>query len=193
PNGVQDALGNGLDVNADGFVSPIDVLQVINYLNTPSAPKTLILADATGLPPFVDVNGDGLVSPIDALTVINYLNSRPRAAGEGDADSTSPGLIGEGEQGSGVQTVLASNWAGGLEDVLRSRLAQRNETGNSVHDQALLESTDDNSEIAASVAFAAAGRSADDLWAGLSVQEDEDESIAGELSDVLIIDLLGKI
>ncbi|MCA9182910.1 MAG: hypothetical protein KDA51_15720, partial [Planctomycetales bacterium] len=133
PNGILDSLGNGLDVNGDGFVTPIDVLQVINYLNNPTAPKILNLADATGLPPFVDVNGDGLVTPNDTLTLINYLNSRPRASGEGEA-GTSPGLIAEGELGTGEQTVLASNWAGGLADVLRPRLAQRGETGDSTHD-----------------------------------------------------------
>ncbi len=33
---VKDSAGNNLDVNADGFVSPIDALQVINYLNNPN-------------------------------------------------------------------------------------------------------------------------------------------------------------
>ncbi|MCC7334890.1 MAG: pre-peptidase C-terminal domain-containing protein [Pirellulaceae bacterium] len=192
PNGILDSLGNGLDVNGDGFVSPIDVLQVINYLNTPTAPKVLNLADATGLPPFVDVNGDGLVTPNDVLTLINYLNSRPRASGEGEA-GTSPGLVAEGELGIGEQTVLASNWAGGLADVLRPRLAQRGETGNSTHDQALLDSTEDDSDIAASVASEAVAISVDDFWAGLNDHHDGDESIAGDLTDLLIDDLLGKI
>ncbi len=30
---VRDAAGNNLDVNGDGSVSPIDALQIINYLS----------------------------------------------------------------------------------------------------------------------------------------------------------------
>lgn len=198
PNGILDDLGNGLDVNGDGFVSPIDVLQVINYLNS-SAPRILDLADATGLPPFVDVNGDGLVSPQDVNIIITYLNSRPRAGGEGEA---SVGLVGEGElaaadlgssQGAGELTVLASNWAGGLEDVLRPRLAERSQGATSVHDQALLANDDDSSDITAFVGSTQTGQSVDDFWAGLNDQHEENDSIADALSDALVYDLLGKI
>ncbi len=71
----QNAL-HRMDVNADGFITPIDALIVINRLNvqgsgpldpTPSAPNTP--------QPFYDVNGDGDLTPIDALIVINRLNT----------------------------------------------------------------------------------------------------------------------
>ena len=204
PNGIRDDLGNGLDVNADGFVSPIDVLQVINYLNS-SAPRILDLADATGLPPFIDVNGDGLVSPQDVNIIITYLNSRPRAGGEGEGEvevEASSGLIGEGEaaaqdlnsvQGSGELTVLASNWAGGLEDVLRPRLAERSQGATSVHDQALLSNNDDSSDFTTFVGSTESGNSIDDFWAGLNDQHEEEDSIADSLADALVYDLLGKI
>lgn len=54
------------DVNGDGFVSPIDALQVITWLNHPQI--------TIPLTPFLDVSGDGAVSPLDVLLVINHIN-----------------------------------------------------------------------------------------------------------------------
>ncbi|MFG0268278.1 MAG: DUF4465 domain-containing protein [Rhodopirellula sp. JB055] len=63
------------DVNANGEVTALDALTVINRLNsgeseeltTPNDPNELIGR-------FYDVSGDGRVSALDALKVINYLN-----------------------------------------------------------------------------------------------------------------------
>ncbi len=65
-----------LDVNADGWVGPLDALFIINRLADRSSGD-----DGPGLgdprvAPFVDVNGDITVSPIDALLVINALNEQ---------------------------------------------------------------------------------------------------------------------
>ncbi len=71
---------NQFDVNADGFVSAIDALLVINRLNI-SGPGPV-----TGLsspPPYLDVSGDNQISARDALLVINQLNSRGSGEGEG--------------------------------------------------------------------------------------------------------------
>jgi photosystem II stability/assembly factor-like uncharacterized protein len=76
-----------LDVNADTFVSPLDLLIVFNQLLKDSAPTASPAAATLTVEPlatpsatlveqkqyFVDVNGDGIVSPIDALMVINQL------------------------------------------------------------------------------------------------------------------------
>ena len=70
---------NPLDVDSDTFVSPIDALLVINYLNAGLPAK---LEGVPSGPPFRDVNNDGFVSPIDALLVINYLHRAD--AGEGE-------------------------------------------------------------------------------------------------------------
>ena len=56
---------NPLDVNGDGRVSPLDVLIVINHLN--SSDKTY--------KPNLDTNRDKMISPVDALLVMNCLNS----------------------------------------------------------------------------------------------------------------------
>ncbi|MEZ6135173.1 MAG: cadherin domain-containing protein [Pirellulaceae bacterium] len=66
---------DSLDTNQDGFVSPIDVLLVINHLNAfqsgPTTPATIAL----------DTSKDDFISPIDVLLVINYLNQ----SGEGES------------------------------------------------------------------------------------------------------------
>jgi VCBS repeat-containing protein len=77
---------NKFDVNNDGFVSPIDALIVINYLNTRPVPPL-----ETTLPPnYLDVDGSGFVSAVDILQVINFLNDRvvSRSA-EGEAGDIS--------------------------------------------------------------------------------------------------------
>ncbi|RMF42904.1 MAG: tandem-95 repeat protein, partial [Planctomycetota bacterium] len=70
-----------LDVNADGFVSPIDALLIINFLNNNNGGGSVVGLPAP--PPYRDVNGDNFISPIDALIVINALNSN--AGGEGES------------------------------------------------------------------------------------------------------------
>ncbi|MDZ4849321.1 MAG: dockerin type I domain-containing protein [Pirellulaceae bacterium] len=76
---------NNLDVNRDGFVSPIDALQVINFLARNGTSTALVLPRPGGaFPPFIDVNGDGFASPIDVLLVINAINRASRGAGEGE-------------------------------------------------------------------------------------------------------------
>lgn len=65
---------NSLDVNSDGYISPIDALQIINSLNTEGARRVGVYHPYTyGL---LDVTGDNIVNSTDALTVINYLNGR---------------------------------------------------------------------------------------------------------------------
>ena len=76
---------NRYDVNADGAVSPIDVLIVVNYLNRTGGGQ---LPAGLATPPYLDVDGDGYSTPLDVLNIINYINSRPvtgGASGEGEA------------------------------------------------------------------------------------------------------------
>jgi hypothetical protein len=71
-----------VDVNADTFVVPLDVLLVINYINRNGS---IVLPAAK--PPefgFIDVDGDGMSSPTDVLQVINFLNN-PSLVAEGEA------------------------------------------------------------------------------------------------------------
>ncbi len=79
---------NRYDVNDSGEVSPIDVLLVINYVNT-NPVNPLALPKPAGLP-FYDVSGDGNATAQDVLLVINEINRlNEQAGGEGEADRQS--------------------------------------------------------------------------------------------------------
>lgn len=82
---------NNLDVNADGRISAIDALLIINYLNS-GQPR--FLPDSNFVPPpFVDVNGDERVTAVDALLVINELNRRSAGGGgEGEGEASIVGV-----------------------------------------------------------------------------------------------------
>ena len=82
---------NRLDVNDDGFVSPIDVLLIVNFLNFDLEyfPFNLPLPTPTaefGPPPYLDTNGDGYCTPIDPATVLAYLNQNQNNSGNAEAD-----------------------------------------------------------------------------------------------------------
>lgn len=88
---------NNLDVDADTFVSPIDVLIVVNDINF-NGPR--VLPNGLATPPYLDVDGDQAVGPLDVLQLINFINSR------GDAGAGSEGNgEGEGFDSSGVSQI----------------------------------------------------------------------------------------
>jgi hypothetical protein len=75
------------DVNNDKDLSPLDALQVINFLIANGARR--LTPDDAVPPPFLDVSGDGSVTAIDALQVLNELILRDSAA-EGEFDDGIP-------------------------------------------------------------------------------------------------------
>ncbi len=100
-----------LDVNADGFISPLDALLIINYMNAHPGDSALPNPPIPPLvpPPYLDTTGDNLVTPLDALLVINYLNAaaaggQSNAAGEaeGEAGSLASATSIPSDFGSGV-------------------------------------------------------------------------------------------
>ncbi len=76
------------DVNADGVISALDALRIINLLDQRlSGTSSSLAVSEIGTPPpdYVDVSGDGRVSAFDALLVINALElrgSQPSGSGE---------------------------------------------------------------------------------------------------------------
>ncbi len=78
-SGEQETVLNNLDqpsdADGDGITTPLDVLLVINYLNTLSQPTE---DSSSTVPAFLDTDGDGTISPLDALLVINRLNRSSR-------------------------------------------------------------------------------------------------------------------
>ena len=99
-NGSGEPLHNSRlpqDVNADGSVSAIDALLIINEvqrLDSASGQGE----SASGSRPlrFVDVNNDGKASPIDALRVINYLNKQTASSEPMLAAASEPILVASG-------------------------------------------------------------------------------------------------
>jgi hypothetical protein len=87
---------NNLDVNADGRVSAIDALLVINLLNEREG--SINVNTLPPPPPYVDVNGDYRVSAFDALLIINELNLRSSGGGA------------NGGEGEGEPSSNAENW-----------------------------------------------------------------------------------
>ncbi len=75
-----------LDVNADNFVSPIDALLIINYLN--SGAERFLPSSGIDPAPFLDPTGDELVSPLDVLSVINFLNENSQGGQGGEGEAT---------------------------------------------------------------------------------------------------------
>ncbi len=75
PSPYHNLLNPG-DVNGDGVVSAMDVLLIINLLNTHGTYPLPTGGLGTGESPseMPDVNDDGLVSPIDVLLIINQIN-----------------------------------------------------------------------------------------------------------------------
>jgi hypothetical protein len=71
-------LTRSTDTSADGIVSPLDALLVINYLNTVGTNSVKIDNDAVRR---LDSSGDGFVSPLDVLLIINAINLQ---IGEGE-------------------------------------------------------------------------------------------------------------
>ena len=69
------------DVDAGGFVAPLDVLIVINELNANGVHLTPLTHGPAGAKlPYYDVTGDELITPQDALVLINLLNNAPPGA-----------------------------------------------------------------------------------------------------------------
>ena len=73
-----------LNVDGDKGISPLDVLAIVNYLNS-SQSKNLFTATVPSPPIYIDTDDDQTASPLDVLLVINFLNTRVTAGGEGEA------------------------------------------------------------------------------------------------------------
>ncbi len=71
---------NPLDVNANGSVSPTDVLLIINAINAGVA--SVIGRSPADPVEYLDVNNDSQVTALDVLLTINFINAS--AAGEGE-------------------------------------------------------------------------------------------------------------
>ncbi|MCB9938905.1 MAG: VCBS repeat-containing protein [Planctomycetaceae bacterium] len=82
---------NVLDVSGNSGVEPLDVLLVINVLNSSDGRFASSLPNPTSISVedfrYFDTSGDGAISPLDALLVINYLN-RPQSEFAAESESS---------------------------------------------------------------------------------------------------------
>jgi subtilisin family serine protease/subtilisin-like proprotein convertase family protein len=77
---------NRLDVDKDGDVTPLDVLQIINDIE---ANRFRDLPTNVGeTVPYIDTNGNGKVDPLDVLDVINFINRGAGESAEGEQSSS---------------------------------------------------------------------------------------------------------
>jgi hypothetical protein len=83
---VESAFHNRVrpfDVNADGRVDSLDVLALVNEIN--SSGQRDLPSELPYTAPFLDPNNDGALSSLDVLLVVNFLNSEsslPSSEGE---------------------------------------------------------------------------------------------------------------
>jgi len=171
---------NNFDVTGDGFVSPIDVLQIVNYINAglPSRPPL----PPTAVPPYLDVNGDGFINALDVLAVIDYINS-----------NLSGGRGGEGESGDDSDLWIP---AAALQATAAAPIASTN--SNSVSTAVASKSSIRASDLAMASYFSSSLLNgslddSDDLldWTARSVSQSEstddrlDLAISQDLDDIL--------
>ncbi len=80
---------SSFDVSGNGFVTPLDALLVINYINQRGSGNQMPTFDP--LQPlvhgFYDVNGSNSIEPLDVLLVINRLNETSAGEGESKPDN----------------------------------------------------------------------------------------------------------
>lgn len=137
---------NKYDVNADTFVSPIDVLVLVNLLNSqgPSIPVSTL----PGPPDYVDVNGDGFASPLDVVELINFINSQG-GSGSGEGEGNSVSLVGI-QSAPAPELVLAAE---ARNEAIRQSTALEEIFEEEISTYGPLMATDDSDEDSASSAF----------------------------------------
>jgi hypothetical protein len=86
PSTLRDSNGQligNLDVDADGNVSAIDVLILVNFINENGS---VSISGLSAPPPYRDVNGNLFIDALDVLEVVNYLNSRSNFSGNAEGE-----------------------------------------------------------------------------------------------------------
>ncbi len=106
-------VANPVDVNADGRISPLDALLVINELNSNGGYQVggnrSVGEGEAHSRYYFDTNSDNLVSPIDALLVITHLNR-----GEGEAEGERQGQFSPLASGGTVTSGFVTPHAGSV-------------------------------------------------------------------------------
>jgi hypothetical protein len=143
---------NALDVDNHNGVTPLDVLIVINRLNTVGPGKLPPPVTAALSPPFYDTSGDNEVTALDVLLVINYLNAAATdVAGEGEGTEPTTAVLTEPIEFAPAPSIFGQAQANRLTPQLAWASAQ-----DGVQEQAR---ADDAWRAGVELAFADVGRS----------------------------------
>ena len=78
---------NPLDVDGNGVIQNVDLLQVINRLIALGITDLSPPSEGTSPPPYIDTSGNNHLEPLDALRIVNYLIANP-PGGSGSAQAT---------------------------------------------------------------------------------------------------------
>jgi VCBS repeat-containing protein len=165
---------NRFDVNNDSFVSPIDVLVVINLINAQGA--SVPVDQLPPPPPYYDVNGNGFVDSTDVLSLIDYINSK--------------GGSGSGEGESSNNAITSNRFAVGILAAPSPQVVQEAVERNLAESTAKLWSSEDDigSEIYGPALFPSDSQDdeAKSFWASWSDDSDAegDESLDGVISEL---------
>jgi subtilisin family serine protease len=82
------------DIDSDRSVSPLDVLTLINAINSNTFPGGTLPTRSNSSPAgFYDPDGDGSLSPLDVLAVVNDLNRTRVSGGEGESSESMEELL----------------------------------------------------------------------------------------------------
>jgi hypothetical protein len=106
---------NRFDVDSDGVVNPLDVLVLIDYINS-NAGNPLDFQK-----PYFDVDGDDIISPLDVLQLINHLNSGGQ--GEGESEENRDASVPSNPSTQGIDWVSPSDvyWPISSEDSIQTK------------------------------------------------------------------------
>jgi ELWxxDGT repeat protein len=119
---------NRYDVNADGAVTPLDALLVINQLNARGPTALDRIPGGNGGPRFFDTSGDDAITALDALDVIIYLNSGAKGEGPSSAlfeDATDVSFTSERLASGSLEPYAFFWWNADGEDDERSEWTSR--------------------------------------------------------------------
>ena len=78
-------LLNPFDVDGDNTVSSLDVLVLVNDLNSNGNRRLLVVRPSNA--PYIDPDNDGSIDPLDVLFVINFINARGNGEGENSQEA----------------------------------------------------------------------------------------------------------
>ena len=141
-----------LDVNDDGFVSPIDALLVINEMNRSSMDmEGEQTSDGKGKRYYTDVNGDNRTTALDALKVINYLKRTSSTQSSGEQISLlsdSNDSFSSNQSGDAYFAELASDDSGKIASFDSASSGGTNPIGNGSADSSMDEDEDIYSALA---------------------------------------------